>query len=855
MKSICGPTSCERRPTAHTWIRVVIALMTIAWPGIAGAYSAFPTTPGDDIVSNSNALFRVTLAPDYGGASLLVKVSGSACIIRSAGHSQSTDPSGPLGAGACGLVLPTVTDSMIAVFPRGFNSGNGDDEVHTMMADMSLSNGDGWGVLAGLSASADCPLLPPSYGEVEARGGASGFGGPGADSFFNLHIQVDVPPSVYPGGLHLYNPTPLVVEAKRLRRFPPIGRAYIHSFDFSGTVELWDCATGCFVGWLKQGTHGVQDPDNPDPPTPVLWNPPYRYPVVFSLNANAEGIVVPNACVPQPNDVYALGLAGVGNMPPSQGYTTQGELFQSSGATLGGGADNTNIDRMSAALGIGTTPGLVGCAGTPPPPPPFMGPFSPNTIPAAGDPCPAPPTGPGALGLTPGDNINSLSYGRDMGNILLFSVGPAATGVPGSAVRFQSTLSPPALPVTAAGAVPSNAGGAPGREAAGDIFNSPVIFPPPPPIVGIFGAGPPTAAVPAPPGLNTLALDELLLGLQAPATAFSVLGIPEDDLDALEIGPMSRVDDDIDGRIDVNRFVFFTLTPGSPSLPGSGLSARDILVATNGPPFGFVLYASGVANIGLHATDVIDALVLHDSSVGGPPDGILGFGDEALFSLAAGSGTLTGLNPNYPGGGSPGDVFYTSFPGVGGPIVLYAAAATIGLLNTDELNALEIGLTGDCQHLDCGSLEFPDEDGEGWWDGLDNCVGVYNPGVIPPLAEYRLEQPDWNGDGSGCEEASGLPEGGIVPTRDLLFGPMPNPQADKTRLEFMLPDPQAIRLEVFDERGRLVRVLAEGHHSEGHHIAIWDGRNAEDQPVRSGVYWVRLAVGDEIFSRRVTIIR
>jgi len=212
-----------------------------------------------------------------------------------------------------------------------------------------------------------------SLGEVEARGG-SGFP---ADSFFNLYVEVFVPPSlVPPGGMLLYNPSPLTVEARGIRSFPPVGASYIHSFEIAGRVRLHDCMTGCFVGWLEQGTHYVGSEDANDPndsnEPPALRHHRIRFPVVFSVNTGAEGLIVPDLCVPMghpvPGDVYVLGLAGVGNpapLPPSWGYATEGELFQSSGAMLGMAPDITNVDRISAVLGVG--PGAGG--------PPYTGPF------------------------------------------------------------------------------------------------------------------------------------------------------------------------------------------------------------------------------------------------------------------------------------------------------------------------------------------------------------------------------------------------------------------------------------------------------------------------------------------------
>jgi len=148
-------------------------------------------------------------------------------------------------------------------------------------------------------------------------------------------------------------------------------------------------------------------------------------------------------------------------------------------------------------------------------------------------------------------------------------------GAPGTAVEFESTLSPPSAPLSAL--VPSTDGGDPGDEAAGDIFFSLIVpvFGGLVPMGGLFGV------VPTPMATNILAADEGWLGLQAPAIAHSALGDP-------------------------GSFVFFILSAASPSL--APLTTNDILVSTApAPGFAFALYA-GAAALGLLPTDELDAL-------------------------------------------------------------------------------------------------------------------------------------------------------------------------------------------------------------------------------------------------------
>ena len=72
----------------------------------------------------------------------------------------------------------------------------------------------------------------------------------------------------------------------------------------------------------------------------------------------------------------------------------------------------------------------------------------------------------------------------------------------------------------------------------------------------------------------------------------------------------------------------------------------------------------------------------------------------------------------------------------------------------------------------------------------------------------------------------------------------PNPFNPTTTISFALPESvDAVRLEIYDVTGTLVRTLATGAHDAGYHDVTWDGRDAGGQPVASGVYLYRLQAG------------
>lgn len=348
----------------------------------------------------------------------------------------------------------------------------------------------------------------------------------------------------------------------------------------------------------------------------------------------------------------------------------------------------------SATLGaIGATtadvlnPAVV--PGAPPMPLPVIG------IPAA------------ALGLGPGDVVNSISFGVGpagpaFGLQVLFSVDGAAGGLPGA---------PPPAHVACEAAA---------GQALGDVFLSQP-----------FG--------PALPLLNVQTLDG-----DGVASAFcggavaSGLGVIEpgapDDLIALEACSEGFV---YSGGV-LTAPVYFTLAPGSPTLFAVGATTADILMAP--PPGGaaFVFLLGGPLGL-----------------IGGPPgcappvcdeiDGVevLAGGPAALFSLSPGSPSLgiCGL--------LPGDIFLGPAPPCAAPVI---PSGILGLLPPDNVDAIAINFDGDSDYVsdpcdNCVATSNNDQadgDGDGTGDACDGCPA--DPGKTAPGA-CGCGVPDTDSDG------------------------------------------------------------------------------------------------------------
>jgi flagellar hook assembly protein FlgD len=90
----------------------------------------------------------------------------------------------------------------------------------------------------------------------------------------------------------------------------------------------------------------------------------------------------------------------------------------------------------------------------------------------------------------------------------------------------------------------------------------------------------------------------------------------------------------------------------------------------------------------------------------------------------------------------------------------------------------------------------------------------------------------------------------------VLHPPRPNPFESSTLVQLDVPSgDHPVDVSVYDVRGRVVRVLHNGPLMRGRHTLRWDGRDGDGAPVSSGVYFVRLVLGDEVSRRKMMLLK
>ena len=80
-----------------------------------------------------------------------------------------------------------------------------------------------------------------------------------------------------------------------------------------------------------------------------------------------------------------------------------------------------------------------------------------------------------------------------------------------------------------------------------------------------------------------------------------------------------------------------------------------------------------------------------------------------------------------------------------------------------------------------------------------------------------------------------------------LHGNYPNPFNPTTKISFSIPDESKVKLTVYNIKGQKVRTLVNDQLERGMHDVIWNGRNANNKSVASGVYFYRLNVNKKTY--------
>lgn len=166
----------------------------------------------------------------------------------------------------------------------------------------------------------------------------------------------------------------------------------------------------------------------------------------------------------------------------------------------------------------------------------------------------------------------------------------------------------------------------------------------------------------------------------------------------------------------------------------------------------------------------------------------------------------------------------------------------------------------------CSEAEEEIDARENWWgdptgpsgQGSGNGQGISENVLFAP---WLQEPPGLTAlairsvDTEGVDTHHPWEEGGLTPRGFHLAQNVPNPFNLCTAISYTLPREGEAQLSIYDLAGQLTRALTAGYQRSGPHEVIWDGRDDQDQNVANGVYVYRLRWGDQVWTKRMVLLK
>lgn len=94
-----------------------------------------------------------------------------------------------------------------------------------------------------------------------------------------------------------------------------------------------------------------------------------------------------------------------------------------------------------------------------------------------------------------------------------------------------------------------------------------------------------------------------------------------------------------------------------------------------------------------------------------------------------------------------------------------------------------------------------------------------------------------------------------VPASFEVLQNYPNPFNPSTTIRFEVPKASYINLKVLDALGREVRTLVDRNYTSGAYFQVWDGKDNNQLPAPTGVYFLQMNAGGYVSTKKMTLIK
>ena len=107
------------------------------------------------------------------------------------------------------------------------------------------------------------------------------------------------------------------------------------------------------------------------------------------------------------------------------------------------------------------------------------------------------------------------------------------------------------------------------------------------------------------------------------------------------------------------------------------------------------------------------------------------------------------------------------------------------------------------------------------------------------------------GDGLGINDD----KESLLPSGFALEQNYPNPFNPKTNIEFQVSTPGFVSVEIFNILGQKTKTLVSEFKEAGQYSVLWDGKDDDNRPVPSGIYFYRMNAGDFSQTKKMVMLK
>jgi hypothetical protein len=149
-------------------------------------------------------------------------------------------------------------------------------------------------------------------------------------------------------------------------------------------------------------------------------------------------------------------------------------------------------------------------------------------------------------------------------------------------------------------------------------------------------------------------------------------------------------------------------------------------------------------------------------------------------------------------------------------------------------------------YVDDGSGESQMDDGFFYLDNIDPPIVIsvgQTWGTLIGCVDFSYDQYDVNPRYPADMIADSSDHEDVIISATQLMGNYPNPFNPETNIQFYLDNAENVQLEIYNLKGEKVKVLVNEMKNAGEYNVTWNGKDANNKTVSSGMYFYKLRTG------------